>query len=279
MAEIVGIDVSKRKFDCALLLKEKFKTKVFENTEQGYRELGDWLKHQGVERAQVCMEATGVYYEALALHLHEAGQVVSVVNPARIKGFAQSVLARTKTDRVDARLIARFCAAHQPATWQPQAPRLRELQALVARVEALNHMLTQETNRLAIAPALTRGSIEKIVEVLAQEIAALKRQIRKHIDHHPDLRSKHDLPQSIPGIGAATIAQILACGGVPRTSRTRGSSRPSWGSRRDSTSRAVQRAGARGSRRPATRGCARPSSCRRWWPFALTRPSKHSPRV
>ena len=214
MAEIVGIDVSKRKFDCALLLlNAKFKTKVFENTAQGYRELDDWLTHQGVARAQVCMEATGIYYEALALHLHEAGHVVSVVNPARIKGFAQSVLVRTKTDRVDARLIARFCAAHQPAAWQPQAPQLRELQALVARVDALNHMLTQETNRLAIAPALTRVSIEKIVAVLAQEIEALKRQMRHHVDHHPDLRSKHDLLQSIPGIGEATIAQILACVG------------------------------------------------------------------
>lgn len=114
MAKILGVDVSKRKFDCALLLNEKFKTKVFKNTEQGYRELGDWLKRQGVKRVQFCMEATGIYYKALALHLHEAGYGVSVVNPARIKGFAQSVLARTKTDRVDARLIARFCAAHQP---------------------------------------------------------------------------------------------------------------------------------------------------------------------
>ncbi len=61
MAEIVGIDVSKRTFDCARLLNAKFKNKVFKNTAQGYGELDEWLKHQGVERAQVCMEATGIY--------------------------------------------------------------------------------------------------------------------------------------------------------------------------------------------------------------------------
>lgn len=220
MAEILGVDVSKRKFDCALLLNEKFKTKVFKNTEQGYRELGDWLKRQGVERVRVCMEATGIYYEALALHLHETGHVVSVVNPARIKGFAQSVLARTKTDRVDARLIARFCAAHQPAAWQPPAPQLRELQALVARVDALNQMLTQENNRLAIAPELTRPSLQKVLAVLEHELAELRRRIRDHIDCHPGLKTKRDLLKTIPGIGEATIAQLLACVGGAEQFRT-----------------------------------------------------------
>jgi transposase len=132
------------------------------------------------------------------------------------------VLARTKTDRVDAQLMARFCAAHHPAAWQPPVPQRRELQALVARGEALNHRLTQETNRLAIAPTWTRGSIEQVIAVLAEELAALKCQIRHHIDHHPDLRAKHTLLQSIPGIGEATIAQTPACvGGAESFKRAR----------------------------------------------------------
>jgi len=55
------------------------------------------------------MEATGAYWEALAFHLHGLEHRVSVINPARIKAFAQSELLRTKTDAVDAALIARFC--------------------------------------------------------------------------------------------------------------------------------------------------------------------------
>ncbi len=54
-----------------------------------------------------CLEATGNYGEELAIYLHEAGHAVSVVNPARIKGFAQSELIRTKTDSIDADIIAR----------------------------------------------------------------------------------------------------------------------------------------------------------------------------
>lgn len=62
----------------------------------------------------VCMEATGIYWEAVAVYLNEAGHTVGVVNPAQIKAFGTSQLVRTKTDRADARLIAAFCATHQP---------------------------------------------------------------------------------------------------------------------------------------------------------------------
>ncbi len=48
------------------------------------------------------------------MYLHDAGVCVSLVNPARIKGFAQSELRRTKTDKADAGLIGRFCASMNP---------------------------------------------------------------------------------------------------------------------------------------------------------------------
>ena len=79
------------------------------------------------------MEATGPYSEQAALALVEFGWIVSVVNPARIKGFAQSELARNKTDRADAALLARFCAAMHPIVWTPPSPAYRQLRALVER--------------------------------------------------------------------------------------------------------------------------------------------------
>lgn len=57
------------------------------------------------------MELTNIYGEALSEYLHDRGFLVSIVKPARIKGFAQSELIRTKTDKTDAALIARFCVA------------------------------------------------------------------------------------------------------------------------------------------------------------------------
>ncbi len=79
--------------------------------------LAQWLKQHDADHARVCMEATGVYWEAVAEFLADAGFGVSVVNPAQIKAFGGSRLLRTKTDRVDARLIAEFCQALQPPPW------------------------------------------------------------------------------------------------------------------------------------------------------------------
>ena len=94
----VGIDVSKKKLDLALLVDGKIKTKVLENSSEGHQALLDWLRKSKVPlpALHVCMEATGVYSEPVALALHEAGLVVSVVNPSCIKGFGHSENIRNK---------------------------------------------------------------------------------------------------------------------------------------------------------------------------------------
>jgi transposase len=108
MSEVVlGIDIAKQKFDAALLVDGKTKHKACKNSAEGFETLMLWLEKQGIRKVHACLEATGNYGEDLAIYLHEAGHIVSVVNPARIKGFAQSELIRTKTDKLDAALIAR----------------------------------------------------------------------------------------------------------------------------------------------------------------------------
>ncbi|RFP08088.1 IS110 family transposase, partial [Duganella sp. BJB488] len=98
----VGIDVSKRKLDIALLVNGKTKTKVLENSIEGHRALLDWLGKSKVPLSalHVCMEATGVYSEPVALALHQAGLMVSVENPACIKGFGHSENIRNKNDAI-----------------------------------------------------------------------------------------------------------------------------------------------------------------------------------
>ncbi len=145
---ILGVDIAKRKFDVALLLNQKLKHKVFANNQEGFSELIGWLEKYGVHHAYVCMEASSRYGEELAIYLHDAGYTVSVVNPARIKGFAQSELLRIKNDKVDAGVIARFCDKMRPEAWSPLPPEVRRLQALVRRVDALIVMRTQELNRI-----------------------------------------------------------------------------------------------------------------------------------
>ena len=146
----LGIDVSKRTLDGALLKEEgKPRHKVFANTPAGHRQLIAWLQQQGVKVAHACLEATGTWVDAVALALHQAGHKVSLVNPALIRAFGQSQLKRTKTDKADAQLIAHFCQMRQPPLWAPLAPEIKDLQALVRRLETLDEMRVMEENRLA----------------------------------------------------------------------------------------------------------------------------------
>lgn len=210
---ILGIDIAKLKFNvCLINMGGKLKHKVFANTADGFQQLAGWLTKQGAPRVHACMEATGAYGEALALHLSAAGHTVSVVNPAAVKAFAGSRLARTKTDKVDAALIARFCGAQQPLAWMPPASEVRQLQALVRRLEALQEMRTMESNRLAaiITVDVVKSSIAEHLAYLEQQIKQTEALIRTHINNHPQLKQHSELLDSIPGIGATTAALLLA---------------------------------------------------------------------
>src|SRR5262245_26586255 len=207
----VGIDVSKAKFDAALLRDNKYRNKTFNNTPAGHLEFIQWLSgHAGLE-ALVCMEATGSYYEALATTLSEHGIAVAVVNPAAPAAFARAELARSKTDRGDARLLARFAASQHPALWSPAPREIRELRALVRRLEDLQQLERQELNRLeSSCTAATEASIHSVLQIVRAQIQAIKARIAEHIDQHPHLRDKAQLLDSIPGVGPATIALLLA---------------------------------------------------------------------
>ena len=169
---VLGVDIAKRKFDCALLMGKRFRTKVFENDAAGIQACLHWLGRHAGEPVHACIEATGPYGEALAEALYDAGHTVSLINPARSRAFAESLGVRTKTDAVDARTLARFCQALRPEPWVPAPKSVRELQQLVRRLDALTEMHTQETNRLASAHERVRGSIEESLAFLDNAITA-----------------------------------------------------------------------------------------------------------
>src|SRR5262249_48306185 len=102
----LGIDVAKASFEAALLIDGQLHQRSFAMTASGFDALHAWMSKRGVEQVHACLEATGAYGAALALSLDEAGHLVSIVNPARIAAYATSRLARTKTDKADAALIA-----------------------------------------------------------------------------------------------------------------------------------------------------------------------------
>ena len=207
---ILGIDISKKTFDVALLREGKFKHKKFRNTKAGFKDLSVWLERLKVSYFHACMEATGTYGEALAHYLYNADFTISVVNPARIKGFAQGELIRTKTDKSDASLIARFCLAMAPALWAPEAYEIRLLRDFSRRYESLLEMRQQEVNRLDVIGVELQADVKTHISYLDASIARTKKKIRGHIDGNPDLKHKKELLESIPGIGEVTISVVLS---------------------------------------------------------------------
>ena len=213
MDAVLGIDIAKAKFQVALLLPDgKLRHQTCPNTIDGFQHLAEWLQRQQVTGVHACLEATGTYGDALATWLYDAGHHVSVVNPAIIHAYARTQLARSKTDRLDAALIAHFTATQHPPVWTPPAPEIRALQALVRRLDALQGMRTQEANRLAAGVFVdaVRASIDAILASLDAQIAHVQQLIRDHLDRHPGLRTQRDLLITIPGIGEATAAVLIA---------------------------------------------------------------------
>ncbi len=208
---IIGIDVAKSKLDIALRRPDgKFRSKVVPNTSDGFKKLSEWLIKQGAGNVHACMEATGIYHEPAAEFLADAGHTVSIVNPARIKAFGTASMVRTKTDKKDARLIARFCAEKRPSAWDPPSETLRELRALVARRDALEAMRTQENNRKHVARAAVLEGIEKHLEYLENEIGHIDSEIKRKIDDDSDLKKQRKLLDSVPGLGPKTIPVLLS---------------------------------------------------------------------
>ncbi|ELR0533334.1 IS110 family transposase [Escherichia coli] len=210
MTVYIGIDIASKKFDAAELRDGAYRCKTFENTPTGFTALYNWLKTDSIPDIHVCLDATGSYGTALATFLYEKNLKVSVVNPARIKGFAASELTRTKTDKADSRLIARFCKAAQPDPWRPVPAPVRKLQVLVRRIGALNGMLRMECNRRENADIDAQESVERMITHLKMELKSVRRAIKEHISNVPELKKQNDLQLSIPGIGAVSASLILS---------------------------------------------------------------------
>ncbi|MDY0351080.1 MAG: IS110 family transposase [Desulfobulbaceae bacterium] len=217
----IGIDVSKAKLHCSLLTNpglRRSRNKAAANNPAGFSALLDWAcRHGQCEAVELhfIMEATGVYHEALAEFLVEAGCRVSVANPFQVKRFAESHGFKTKNDRHDGLILALFGHERQLAAWTPPPPEVRHLKALLNRLAALETDIRRELNRLekaqvGRAPAQVMDSLTKSLAFLNKEKDRLLKEINTHFGNHPKLREERDLLLSIPGVGDKLATQLLA---------------------------------------------------------------------
>lgn len=212
MANWIGIDISKAKYDVHWTNGKERASETFDNTIVGHKKLQKWLRKRGAADGAVCMEATGSYGDEVALSLHQAGYKVSVMNPRIIKKYAEIQLQRNKTDKLDARLLATYCEREQPRAWEPPTAQVQKLRALTRHLDDLKETRTSQINRLKSGshPAEVTHSLQSLVDLLTAQIKTLKQQIADHIDQHPDLKGDNALLVSISGIGATTAAVLLA---------------------------------------------------------------------
>jgi len=209
---VLGIDVSKADFHAWLLQSDGHVDKRFANNAGGFGDLRKWLQTQGSPKPHVCMESTGNYFRPLATALFEADIVVSVVNPRRTLHFAKSLLQRTKTDKADAQMIARFCLTQRPAAWAPARPEILEIRGLLS----YRHQLVGETTRLKqiVATVEVNKQLRRLHEAhltsAQRAIAVVEKQLRQIVAANRSLSAQVAAVEEAKGFGFLTAITLVA---------------------------------------------------------------------
>lgn len=204
----VGIDIAKSEYVVCLLLETGSPVKkTFSNTASGHLWLVKWVKKKAPEaKVHYCMESTGCYHLSLATYLAEDGQLVSVVEPRRIKYFGIGIGMKNKTDKADAEVIARYAKIQNPQPWILADPVRREIHYLTTRVRQLAKMKNQESNRLENShlPKLIRTQIESLLESIAAQVKEIEERIASLLPESGQMQTVVNALIKVKGIGLKT---------------------------------------------------------------------------
>jgi transposase len=159
----------------------------------------------------VVVESTGGYERRVAIELLTAGAAVAVVNPTRVRRFAEALGTLAKTDRIDARVLAEFAMRLEPRPSERPSPEQVLLDELLTRRRQLITMRTMEVNRQAQAVgALALRQISHHLEVLDEQAAQIDAELDRLIDNDPRWKQRVGLVDSVPGIGKTIAYRLVA---------------------------------------------------------------------
>jgi transposase len=202
----VGIDVSKEHLDISL--GEEGEYLVFGNDEQGISKIIARL--EPLEPALIVIEATGGLEKMVVAELYTRQLPVALIEPGRVRHFAKSDGQLAKTDKLDARILAKYAKALTPPAVHLPTEEEQYLSALMTRRRQVLAMLTSEKNHLLSTPSKVRPLVERMITSLQQQLEELNQTIDEYIDHSDAFHQKEDLLRSAPGVGPVTAAIILS---------------------------------------------------------------------
>ena len=210
----IGIDVSKDSFVAAYPAKSGYSTKTFKNTTSGVRQFISSLPGG----CHCVMESTGNYSMLLLYLLQQANIIVSMENPQKIKHFARAMLSTTKTDEIDAKLIALYGEKMEPIPYKIPSESiilLKQKRTVLRQLKKQLLMMTNLQESMAVLPKqdpTSKASIEQTIKFLRKQISKMEEEITNL--SNKEYKRQMDLLTSIKGI-SNTIASalIIATGG------------------------------------------------------------------
>lgn len=203
----VGIDVSKASLDSATTHSDQITT--FVNDENGCREVAASLKPLAPKL--IVLEATGGFQNLLAGILNAEGLPVVVVNPRQIRDFAKATGTLAKTDRVDARIIARFAQAIQPQVRPLKDADTEAMTALITRRRQILDMITAEKNRLIASHERVQDDIRATIKYLQSRLKDIETDLSNAVKRNTEWHGKAKILTSCKGVGSVFSKTVIGC--------------------------------------------------------------------
>lgn len=224
LKQVVGIDVSQNELVVSIgrfnenLSQELYGHKVFENTQNGFRELTAWVSRKMVTGLDInyVMEATGVYHESLAYHLIENEQLVSILKPSKVSNYHKTLDNKTVTDKTSSQTIAMFGLQKELEIWKRPKKTYREVRQLTRERGQLIDERTTLKNQLhaerseAFPNKKSINRVEVRIKLLVDQEQEIMGEIKEIARQDKSMGDAIKLISSVPGIGFLTAATVLS---------------------------------------------------------------------
>ena len=209
----LGVDVSMASLDLAN--SDGTLSRSFRNSPGGIRELiGRVLREGGIDEVQVVLEPTSTYHQRLIVALVSGGVAFTLVNPASAAYYARSRMRRSKTDPIDARMLARMGEREELTPTPLPDPRREGLRRLLRHRDSLLQEAGSWHNRLGTSEKaawdtkVELASIRKTEKALIREASRIDKKLWQMANTHPELMRQIRLLTSIKGIATKTALVI-----------------------------------------------------------------------